>query len=96
MAETASRRGSISNIPINLRSEGKMPALVTCRGNKVLEKRWNVGSDDFVLPAFLAMVNGVFVYVTSIVYSLYNYVVLEARPSPGDLCESRLSVAVAA
>jgi len=51
-----------------------MPALVTCRGNKVLEKRWNVGSDDFVLPAFLAMVNGVFVYVTSIVYSLYNYV----------------------
>lgn len=61
----------------------KMPALVTCRGNKVLEKRWNVGSDDFVLPAFLAMVNGVFVYVTSIVYSLYNYVVLKPDRHPG-------------
>jgi len=36
-----------------------MPAIVTCRGN-ILEKRWNVGADDFVLPAFIAVVFGLF------------------------------------
>ena len=36
-----------------------MPAIVTCRG-KFCEQHWNVGSDDFVVPALIAIVVGLF------------------------------------
>ena len=37
----------------------EMPALVTCEGNSC-EKRWNVASDDFVVPGLLAVAASLF------------------------------------
>ena len=46
----------------------RMPALVTCKGSSV-ETQWNVGSDDFVLPAIVKRRRFISSYVNS-----YNYV----------------------
>lgn len=36
-----------------------MPAIITCK-DKWCELHWNVGSDDFVVPASVAIVLGLF------------------------------------